>query len=92
MSFKLVVFTAILAAVAAGNSVGAQGTLVGGPCEGCEAVFEYGGRALTPTCTLPDFSQEGPRLKVTGIIYQPDGKTPAAGVILYIYHTDQNGV
>jgi protocatechuate 3,4-dioxygenase beta subunit len=25
-------------------------------------------------------------------VYEPDGKTPASGVIIYIYHTDQRGV
>jgi protocatechuate 3,4-dioxygenase beta subunit len=64
---------------------------VGGPCEGCEAVFEYGSRTLSPTCTLPDYNSPGPRLEVTGTIFQRDGKTPAEGVILYIYHTDQKG-
>lgn len=66
--------------------------LVGGPCEGCEAVFEYGDRELTWVDTLPDFKDEGLKLKVTGTIYQSDGKTPAKNVILYIYHTDQNGI
>jgi protocatechuate 3,4-dioxygenase beta subunit len=70
----------------------AQGTLVGGPCEGCEAVFEYGDRELTPLATLPDYDRPGPRLELTGTIYQPDGTTPAAGVILYVYHTNQEGV
>lgn len=69
-----------------------QPRLVGGPCEGCEAVFEYGQRPLSPVDTLPDFHQPGPKLKVTGTVYQTDGKTPAAGVILYLYHTDQTGV
>lgn len=63
-----------------------------GTCEGCEAIFEYGDRQLKAVDTLPDFEEEGPKLKVTGTIYQPDGKTPAEGVILYIYHTDQTGV
>jgi protocatechuate 3,4-dioxygenase beta subunit len=66
--------------------------LVGGPCEGCEAVFEYGKRELSHVDTLPDFYNEGPKIKVTGTIYMNDGKTPAEGVILYIYHTDQNGI
>ena len=66
--------------------------LVGGPCEGCEAVFEYGDKALTSTTTLPDFSDLGLKIMVTGSIYQNDGKTPAKDVILYIYHTDQDGI
>lgn len=66
--------------------------LVGGPCEGCEAIFEYGDEQLTPVDTLPDFHDQGVKIKVTGTIYQSDGKTPAPGVILYVYHTDQGGV
>ena len=70
----------------------ASSRLVGGPCEGCEAVFEWGDRQLSPVDTLPDFGEEGTRIKITGTIYQPDGKTPAEGVILYIYHANQQGL
>lgn len=73
-------------------TVKAQGRLVGGPCEGCEAIFEYGDRQLSPVDTLPDFKNSGPQLKVTGTIYKNDGKTPAPGVILYVYHTNQGGI
>jgi protocatechuate 3,4-dioxygenase beta subunit len=66
--------------------------LVGGPCEGCEAIFEFGDRSLTSVDTLPDFNDQGRKIKVAGTIYQNDGTTPAKGVVLYIYHTDQNGV
>ena len=31
-------------------------------------------------------------MRVTGVVYQPDGVTPAAGVILYAYHTDAAGL
>ena len=66
--------------------------LVGGHCEGCEAVFEYGDRELTAVDTLPDFNDDGPKLKLTGTIYKLDRRTPAKNVILYIYHTDQDGI
>jgi len=66
--------------------------LVGGPCEGCEAIFEYGDKDLSPVDTLPDFNDQGLRIKVTGTIYQNDGKTPEKDVILYVYHTDQKGI
>ena len=65
--------------------------LAGGPCEGCEAIFEYGSRALASVDTLPDFNNQGLKIKVTGTIYQNDGTTPAPGVILYVYHTGQDG-
>jgi len=66
--------------------------LVGAPCEGCEAVFEFGGRSLTPVDTLPGFGQADKKLKVRGTIYLRDGTTPAAGVILYVYHTNAEGI
>ncbi len=90
-AFSLWSFLLLTAGPARGQAV--EGTrLVGGACEGCEAVFEYGDRVLTPVDTLPDFRDPGPKLKITGTIYQRDGKTPAAGVVLYVYHTDQSGV
>ena len=66
---------------------------IGGRCEGCEAILEYESRSksLTWVDTLPDFNDPGPKLAITGTIFKRDGKTPAANVILYIYHTDQNG-
>ncbi len=63
-----------------------------GSCEGCEAVFEYGDRILSSTDTLPDFHEDGTRIKVSGTVYQSDGKTPAEDVILYVYHTNQDGI
>jgi protocatechuate 3,4-dioxygenase beta subunit len=71
---------------------GGKFRLVGSPCEGCEAVYEYGNKKLSPVDTLPDFNDDGLRIIVTGTIYQNDGKTPAKDVVLYIYHTDQNGI
>jgi protocatechuate 3,4-dioxygenase, beta subunit len=65
--------------------------VVGGGCEGCEAVHEYGSRMLTWMDTLPDFHEPGPKLEISGIIFKKDGKTPAKDIILYIYHTDQTG-
>jgi protocatechuate 3,4-dioxygenase, beta subunit len=65
--------------------------VIGGGCEGCEAVFEYGSKRLGSVDTLPDFHERGPKLEISGTIYKEDGKTPAKDVILYIYHTDQTG-
>lgn len=66
--------------------------LVGGPCEGCEALFEYGSKPLRAVDTLPDFAEATNKIKVTGTVFKSDGKTPAAGVILYVYHTNAGGV
>jgi Dioxygenase len=91
---KLIVLFLTIATIGFANSQvpGERNSILVGSCEGCEAVFEYGNRKLTAVDTLPDFQDEGLKIKVTGTIYQNDGKTPAEGVILYVYHTDQNGI
>lgn len=65
---------------------------IGGPCEGCEAALEFGDRLLSSTDTLPGFNENEPKLKITGTVFQNDGKTPAKDVILYIYHTNRKGI
>lgn len=70
---------------------GSAEKLVGGPCEGCSAVHEYGSKKLSWFDTLPDYHDTGPKMEVSGTIYKRDGKTPVQNVILYIYHTDQRG-
>lgn len=88
---SILILTVLLSSC--GNSQNSKSfRLVGGPCEGCEAIFEYGDRKLSSVDTLPDFNYQGLKIKVTGTIYQNDEKTPAKDVILYIYHTDQNGI
>jgi protocatechuate 3,4-dioxygenase beta subunit len=55
-------------------------------------VFEYGDRTLTPTTTLPGWDRDDARLELRGTIYLPDGVTPAANVVLYVYHTNEQGL
>lgn len=66
--------------------------VIGGPCEGCEAIFEYGQNILTATDTLPNFQNNEPQIKIVGTVYHKDGKTPAKNVIIYIYHTNRDGI
>lgn len=65
---------------------------VGGPCEGCNAIYEYGDKKLSSIDTLPKFKTSEPKLKITGKVYQKDGKTLAENIIIYIYHTNENGI
>jgi len=65
--------------------------LVGGPCEGCEAIYEYGNKVLTSIDTLPLFKETKPKLRITGTVFQQDG-SPANDVIIYIYQTNRNGI
>ena len=69
-----------------------RGQTVGGPCEGCEAIFEYGGRKLPPIDTLPEFKSHNNPMLITGTVYQPDGIKPAKDVIVYAYHTNEKGI
>ncbi|MEL6194803.1 MAG: intradiol ring-cleavage dioxygenase [Bacteroidota bacterium] len=65
---------------------------IGGPCQGCEAIHEYGIRTLTHIDTLPGFHEHEPKLVVEGRVFQQDGISPAKGVILYMYHTNRKGI
>lgn len=76
------------------NKPGKETTLtVGDGCEGCEAVYESPVplEELSHIDTLPDFETAATKLEISGVIYQPDGITPAPGIVMYVYHTDQNG-
>ena len=66
-------------------------TNVGGPCEGCEAVNEFGTKNLKSSDTIFGFDSSNNKIKINGIVYLSDGKTPASDVVLYIYHTDEFG-
>lgn len=65
---------------------------IGGACEGCAAVFEYEDKVLSAIDTLPGFNDTEPKIKISGTVYHKDGKTPAENVILYIYHTNREGI
>ena len=73
-----------------GNSTNIK---VGERCEGCEAIYEspVPFDQLNSIDTLPDFNEQGPKIEISGIVYQRDGKTPAQNVVIYVYHTDQIG-
>lgn len=36
-------------------------------------------------------SDKGEKMLISGTVFQPDGKTPAPNVLIYIYHTDIEG-
>ncbi|WP_420385773.1 intradiol ring-cleavage dioxygenase [Roseivirga sp.] len=65
---------------------------LGGRCEGCEALLEYGDQPLQSTDTLPDFQKNEPKLVLSGTVFESDGQTPAEGVIIYVYHTNREGI
>ncbi len=65
--------------------------IIGGGCEGCE-LYTVGQPKDLDWKTTMAVGEKGEKLQISGVIYQKDGKTPAPNVILYIYHTDNDGL
>jgi protocatechuate 3,4-dioxygenase beta subunit len=62
-------------------------TLSGGaPCGSCIAPA-----ALSWKTVIPPVKEPGEPLEISGTIYQADGVTPAAGIVLFVYQTDVTG-
>ncbi|WP_435353621.1 intradiol ring-cleavage dioxygenase [Emticicia sp. SJ17W-69] len=64
---------------------------VGGNCENCELIFAGMPKNLSWQTSIANENEAGERLEISGTIYKKDGKTPAVGIILYVYHTDAKG-
>ncbi|MGJ8549659.1 hypothetical protein [Winogradskyella wichelsiae] len=54
-------------------------------------IYDRAEKQLTNTDTIPDYRSKKNKLKLTGIIYQSDGVTPAKDVILFIEQPDEDG-
>ena len=64
--------------------------LVGGPCEGCEAVFEGRPAKLEASARIALATEPGEPLILQGTVRDRANK-PAGGVIVYAYHTNAKG-
>ena len=65
---------------------------VGGGCEACDEMYEGMPKNLSWQTTIATADEPGERMIIRGTIFKQDGKTPAPGVILYVYHTDNKGL
>lgn len=68
------------------------GKIIGGGCDGCEIMYVGMPVNIYAIDTSEGFSGKGQKLLLKGTVFKPDGKTPAAGVILYYWQTDNNGL
>jgi protocatechuate 3,4-dioxygenase, beta subunit len=91
MAMKTLLCASIL--LVAGLSVAAEpeknypSTLRGGaPCGSCIAPEKLSWKTV-----IPPENEKGEPLILTGKIFQPDGVTPAGGMVLFVYHTDVTG-
>ncbi len=48
-------------------------------------------KPATSSDTSAAWNEKARKIMVTGTVYQPDGKTPASGVLIYYYHTNTEG-
>ncbi len=65
---------------------------VGGTCECCEAWKDGIPQEIGNHAVISPSGEKGEPLEISGTIFQNDGVTPAEGVILYLYHTDAEGL
>jgi protocatechuate 3,4-dioxygenase beta subunit len=56
------------------------------PCSSCIAPAN-----ILSRITISSKDEPGAPLEMSGTIYQPDGITPAEGIVLFVYHTDSTG-
>lgn len=60
-------------------------------CEGCEAAWEREPSTLVPSIQLAGEKEPGERLLLQGIVFKPDGRTPAPNVVIYLHQTNAVG-
>ncbi len=54
-------------------------------------IYDRATDQLNHTDTIPDFRSKTNKLKLTGVVYQSDGITPAKDVIVYIEQPNEDG-
>lgn len=86
-----VLLPAIACARQPASAGAAREPVVGGPCEGCELVFEGMPAALAADARIAPEDEPGEPMTIEGVVRDPHGN-PAAGVVVYAYQTDAGGI
>lgn len=60
-------------------------------CEGCEAAWERDAATLGSRISLAPHGEPGAKLILRGTVYRAGSRIPAAGVVLYVHHTNAAG-
>lgn len=94
VNFLSLVFMASLLLCTCRQGVNTQVPLprIGGPFEDEELMFMDMPGIVDSKDTSPAWNGPGEPLHITGTIYQADGITPAANVLMYYYHTNHLGL
>ncbi|MBP6821740.1 MAG: intradiol ring-cleavage dioxygenase [Acidobacteria bacterium] len=88
---KLIVAMVLLSLVGC-LPIQAQKKLVGGGCDGCDLMFAGMPKQSGWETSLSGPADVGEPMEISGTIFKSDGKAPAVGVILYVYHTNAKGL
>jgi protocatechuate 3,4-dioxygenase beta subunit len=83
---------ALLAVVVAAGPLAAQSRPDLYDCEGCEAIHEHSFTDLSWSTVIAAPGEPGDRMILSGRVFLPDGTTPAAGIVVYIHHTNAAGI
>lgn len=84
---NLIAFLCLVCFYSAINPISAQDS----NSETSSPIHDRAEELLSNTDTIPDFRSKTNKLKLTGIVYQSDGVTPAKDVIIYIEQPDEDG-
>lgn len=87
----LVQATAFTAALAHPALAAAREAVIGGPCEGCDWVFENQPATLASTARIAPADEPGAAMIIEGTVTTARA-TPAPNVIVYAYHTNHSGI
>lgn len=66
--------------------------IVGGGCEGCELMYLGIPEQIESENISIGWTDGKQKLIITGNVFQLDGETPAPNVVIYYWHTDENGL
>jgi protocatechuate 3,4-dioxygenase beta subunit len=87
----LVRATAFTATVTSGALAVPREPVLGGPCEGCEWVFDGKPSVLRSRARIAPAGHSGAPMLIEGMVTSARG-APVRGVLVYAYHTDQSGI
>lgn len=76
---------------AGGASAQDRERVIGGPCEGCEAVFVGRPEEIPTSARIAPTGEPGEPMVIEGTVFDRDGE-PAAGIVIYGYQTDAEGI
>ena len=87
------VFTtlAISGTILAADQAKRREPVVGGPCDGCEAVFEGMPAKLDWFSRIAPEGEPGKPLRIVGVV-RDQKNWPVPGIIVYAYQTDASGI